>query len=277
MSRGYSTNSPSAENFARPAGQDERVDRNRQAAAMYAADSAERGGAGVPAHLQSYLPGGADFDPGRSRSFGGGGSGEPRAILGGYTSIRDMFDGGGRGASGPTFQGGLMSGVLNAAGISPYGQGSGRVSGFMDRMGSGGSGPGAIGMYGGDGGGGLAPAPVATPVPELPVAPVEEAAPFLPPAYTVAGMGDVSAPAQSMFTFEDYLARLRQVPGGLAPPASVAPPVQMASPMSQGIGSLQQPVQLMNMGGSVSAPMPQMFEDPMMRLGPRLPPMGFAG
>jgi hypothetical protein len=33
----------------------------------------------------------------------------------------------------------------------------------------------------------------------------------------------------------------------------------------------------MNMGGSVSAPMPQMFEDPMMRLGPRLPPMGFAG
>jgi hypothetical protein len=33
----------------------------------------------------------------------------------------------------------------------------------------------------------------------------------------------------------------------------------------------------MNMGGAVSAPMPQMFEDPMMRLGPRLPPMGFAG
>jgi hypothetical protein len=278
MSRGYSTNSPSAANFARAAGEDERVDRNRQASAMYAAQDAERGGPGVPAHLQQYLPGGAAFDPGRSASFGGG-SGEPKAILGGYTSIRDMFDGGGRGGPGPTFQGGLMSGALNAAGISPYGQGSGTVSGFMERMGSGGAGPGP-GMYGsysigGDNtAGALAPAPVAMPAPEMPMAPVSEAGPtqMLPPGYEMAGLGDVSADPESMFTFEEYLASLNRAPG-VIPPS----PMGVPAPMGQGIGSFQQPVQLMNMGGAVSAPMPKMFEDPMMRLGPRLPPVGFAG
>jgi hypothetical protein len=37
----------------------------------------------------------------------------------GYTSIRDMFDGGGQGRSGSTFSGGLLSDAANRAGISP--------------------------------------------------------------------------------------------------------------------------------------------------------------
>lgn len=35
--------------------------------------------------------------------------------------LADMFDGGGRGASGDTFQGGILSGLLNAIGIRPIG------------------------------------------------------------------------------------------------------------------------------------------------------------
>lgn len=37
----------------------------------------------------------------------------------GYTSFRDMFDGGGQGRSGSTFSGGLLSGKANKAGFSP--------------------------------------------------------------------------------------------------------------------------------------------------------------
>ena len=38
---------------------------------------------------------------------------------GGFTSVRDMFDGGGAGKSGTTFSGGPLSGIANRAGISP--------------------------------------------------------------------------------------------------------------------------------------------------------------
>ena len=40
---------------------------------------------------------------------------------GGFTSVRDMFDGGGPGRSGTTFSGGPLSGVLNRVGIDPLG------------------------------------------------------------------------------------------------------------------------------------------------------------
>jgi len=46
----------------------------------------------------------------------------------------DMIDGGGKGKTGPTFEGGIFSGALNAAGVSPYGQGSGAVSNVVDRV-----------------------------------------------------------------------------------------------------------------------------------------------
>lgn len=41
----------------------------------------------------------------------------------GYTGLRDMVDGAGPGASGSQFRGGLYSGLLNAIGVSPLGQG----------------------------------------------------------------------------------------------------------------------------------------------------------
>jgi hypothetical protein len=54
---------------------------------------------------------------------GGGGSmssGMSAASAGGgFTGIRDMFDGGGAGRSGTTFSGGPLSGAANRAGISP--------------------------------------------------------------------------------------------------------------------------------------------------------------
>lgn len=40
---------------------------------------------------------------------------------GGYTSVRDMFDGGGAGRSGTTFEGGALSGTANALGMTPLG------------------------------------------------------------------------------------------------------------------------------------------------------------
>ena len=46
----------------------------------------------------------------------------------------DRIDGGGRGRTGPTFEGGLFSDAFNSIGISPYGQGSGFVSGGVDRL-----------------------------------------------------------------------------------------------------------------------------------------------
>ena len=45
---------------------------------------------------------------------------------GGYISFADMFDGGGAGRSGDRFEGGLLSGLLNALGVTPYG--------YQDRM-----------------------------------------------------------------------------------------------------------------------------------------------
>jgi len=47
----------------------------------------------------------------RSRGSSGGGAG--------YTSFRDMFDGGGPGTSGDKFKGGPISGRLNRAGVNP--------------------------------------------------------------------------------------------------------------------------------------------------------------
>lgn len=39
----------------------------------------------------------------------------------GFLNFRDMFDGGGAGKSGQTFQGGPFSGLLNALGVRPMG------------------------------------------------------------------------------------------------------------------------------------------------------------
>jgi hypothetical protein len=55
----------------------------------------------------------------------GYGEGEDRV-----SALRDMLDGGGRGQYGDTFQGGPLSGLLNAIGVRPLG--------YNDRMGDGG-------------------------------------------------------------------------------------------------------------------------------------------
>ena len=62
----------------------------------------------------SYGDGGGG---GGGLAFGGGASGTP--TTGGFTSIRDMYDGGGPGQSGATFSGGLLSGLSNTVGIPP--------------------------------------------------------------------------------------------------------------------------------------------------------------
>lgn len=62
----------------------------------------------VPGSSQSV---GGDDNDHFSRGYGGGGG---HAAAGGFTSFRDMFDGGGAGASGDTFQGGgLVSDLAN--------------------------------------------------------------------------------------------------------------------------------------------------------------------
>jgi hypothetical protein len=42
-------------------------------------------------------------------------------MFGEYTGLRDMFNGGGAGASGDTFKGGTYSGLLNSIGVRPMG------------------------------------------------------------------------------------------------------------------------------------------------------------
>jgi hypothetical protein len=64
-----------------------------------------------------------------SSGSGGGGSYTPTSGgSGGYTSLRDMFDGGGPGTSGSTYSGGPLSGTLNILGVKPAGS-SGSSSG----------------------------------------------------------------------------------------------------------------------------------------------------
>jgi len=59
--------------------------------------------------------GGSDRAP---LAFGGGAG---RTTTGGFTGIRDMFDGGGAGRSGSTFSGGPLSGAANRVGVNPAG------------------------------------------------------------------------------------------------------------------------------------------------------------
>jgi hypothetical protein len=75
-------------------------------------------GQNVPAMVQ-----GAPAAPLSYGDVGGGGGlafGAPASTSGtGFTSLRDMFDGGGQGRSGTTFSGGPLSNVANKVGISP--------------------------------------------------------------------------------------------------------------------------------------------------------------
>jgi hypothetical protein len=69
--------------------------------------------------------GGGSMSSGMSAGGGTGSFGLPDPMsgrvssVGGFTSIRDMFDGGGAGRSGTTFSGGPLSGILNTVGVAP--------------------------------------------------------------------------------------------------------------------------------------------------------------
>lgn len=84
------------------------------------------GNGSAPQMPQMPMAGAAAPMVGGGSSGGGGGGGsfggfQPARSSGGggFTSIRDMFDGGGPGRSGSTFSGGVMSAALNRAGVSP--------------------------------------------------------------------------------------------------------------------------------------------------------------
>ena len=63
------------------------------------------------------------FDGGGPGASGarGGALGAVGGIFGGYTGLRDMVNGGGPGAAGPSYSGGPMAGIGNALGIGPFG------------------------------------------------------------------------------------------------------------------------------------------------------------
>ena len=69
--------------------------------------------------------GGGSMSAGMSAGGGTGSFGLPDPMsgrvssVGGFTGIRDMFDGGGAGQSGTTFSGGPLSGILNTVGVAP--------------------------------------------------------------------------------------------------------------------------------------------------------------
>lgn len=84
------------------------------------------GGAGDPGAHHSAPSGGVSA-PSRSAPsspMSGGMAPQARSGNGGYTGLRDMFDGGGPGQGGSQFSGGLLSGALNSMGVHPYGAGA---------------------------------------------------------------------------------------------------------------------------------------------------------
>lgn len=118
---------------------------NPQTGGQYGASSMQgKSGSGVPvptpapvvSPVESGGGGGGDRAP---LAFGGGGSSASSpAATGGFTGIRDMFDGGGAGRSGSTFSGGPLSGAANRAGISPAKGKSDSKSGSKGGVSSGG-------------------------------------------------------------------------------------------------------------------------------------------
>lgn len=87
-----------------------------------------------PFSTGQVAPAPAPMAPAPAAGGGGGGGGggsyvdgrdyvEQSRTASPYTSLGDMFNGGGAGTSGSTFQGGPLSGTLNAVGVRPAGSG----------------------------------------------------------------------------------------------------------------------------------------------------------
>lgn len=118
----------------------------------------------APVDPVNPAPGGFGSTSPRPRTEGNGGesmshspTGGRSGGLGGYGGLRDMVNGGGPGAAGSTFSGGMFSDRLNSLGIAPMGSGGktgglfGGYTGLKDMVDGGG--PGASGGGNGNGGG----------------------------------------------------------------------------------------------------------------------------
>jgi hypothetical protein len=162
-----------------------------------------------------------------------------------YTGIRDMFDGGGAGKAGPTFQGGTYSGLLNALGVRPRGFRD-RQAGILERQQAA-----PTTMAGAMGGGSAAPAavPAAAPVtaqtPSGPIysfpyrgsgaTPATAYQPFTPLSYgpptrpfvgaRTPAVDDIYAPPPMSLSDYEFLGRLPSVPSLRTPemPYSLPP------------------------------------------------------
>jgi hypothetical protein len=136
-----------------------------------------------------------------------------------YTGIRDMFDGGGAGKAGPTFQGGTYSGLLNALGVRPRGFRD-RQAGILERQQAA-----PTTMAGAMGGGSAAPAavPAAAPVTaQTPSGPIY--------SFPYRGSGATPATAYQPFTPLSYGPPTRPFVGARTP-------VTGGSPMPTGMFS----------------------------------------
>ena len=87
-----------------------RIVANQQAAARYAIQDYQSQGTPIPSNLRDEV---------NQIIADGSMPGVGTRAVSGYTGLRDMFDGGGAGTSGPTFQGGPLSGALNTVGLKP--------------------------------------------------------------------------------------------------------------------------------------------------------------
>ena len=99
------------------------IEKNREASAMYAAKAYKEQGTPIPTHLQATVNKQVAAQQVAAAAAPMPAAPQPKPLLGGFTGIRDMFDGGGKGDSGPFFVGGLGA-LSNAVGLKPMGAGA---------------------------------------------------------------------------------------------------------------------------------------------------------
>lgn len=107
------------------------IEKNRAASAMYAAKDYKEQGTPIPKHLkeevnrQAAVKAAADAAKAKAKAAAAAATPAPapKPLLGGFTGIKDMIDGGGKNNSGPVFVGGLAP-IANMVGLKPLGSGN---------------------------------------------------------------------------------------------------------------------------------------------------------
>ena len=100
------------------------IEKNRAASAMYAAKTYKEQGIPIPTHLKAEVNKQAAAKVAAAAAAPMPAAPQPKPLLGGFTGLKDMIDGGGKNDSGPIFIGGLGA-VANRLGIRPMGSGGG--------------------------------------------------------------------------------------------------------------------------------------------------------